>query len=159
MTRTRETPCPGAGFTMVELLIAITILGIVLGVGFMGMRGFNESTVVDRAATAVASDVTLTRSYAIQRRSTVTMAADEANRRYEIRDTSTGDLLESRSFSAGTDLPLTRLDIQTTGDALTFNARGLLVTGGNATILVERLDTGKQIEVSALGRTRTSAAP
>lgn len=159
MTRSTETTSPQAGFTLVELLIAIALLGIVLGIGFTGMRGFNESTTVDRAATAIAADVTLARSHAIQRRSTVTLAADEANRRYEIRDVSTGDVLESRSFSADTDLPLTRLDIQTTGDALTFNARGLLVSSGNATILVERLDTGKQIEVSALGRTRTTAAP
>lgn len=159
MTRTSETTSPRQGFTMVELLIAITLLGIVLGIGFVGMRGFNESSVVDRAATAVASDVTLTRSYAIQRRSTVTMAADEANRRYEIRDASTGDVLEVRSFAADTDLPLTRLDVQTAGDALTFNARGLLVSGGTATILVERMDTGKQVEVSALGRTRITATP
>lgn len=158
MTRSTETTSPRDGFTLVELLIAITLLGIALGIGFTGMRGFNESSVVDRAATAIASDVTLARSHAIQRRSTVTLAADEANRRYEIRDVSTGELLESRSFAADTDLPLTRLDIQTAGDALTFNARGLLVSG-NATVLVERLDTGKQIEVSALGRTRTTAAP
>lgn len=159
MTRSSETTSPRRGFTMVELLIAMTLLGIVLGIGFTGMRGFNESTVVDRAATAIASDVTLTRSHAIQRRSTVTLAADEANRRYEIRDVATGDVLESRSFSADTDLPLTRLDVQTPGDALTFNARGLLVSSGSATILIERLDSGQEIEISALGRTRTTAAP
>ncbi|MFW6193740.1 MAG: pilus assembly FimT family protein [Gemmatimonadota bacterium] len=159
MTRSTDTTFPRAGFTMVELLIAIAILGIVLGIGFMGMRGFNESTVVDRAATAIASDVTLTRSYAIQRRSTVAIVADEANRSYEIRDESTGDVLQTRSFAADTDLPLTRLDIQTSGDELKFNARGLMVGSGNATILLERLDTGKQIEVSALGRTRVTAAP
>lgn len=158
MTRSSETQSRTEGFTMVELLIAITLLGIALGIGFMGMRGFNESTVVDRAATAIASDVTLTRSHAIQRRTAVTMAADEANRRYEIRDASTGELLAARSFAAGTDLPLTRLDIQTSGDALTFNARGLLMSG-NTTILIERLDTGKTIEVSALGRTRAEVAP
>lgn len=148
---------PTDGFTMVELLIAITLLGIVLGIGFAGMRGFNESTVVDRAATAIASDVTLTRSYAIQRRSTVSLVADEANRSYAIRDGA--DTLEIRSYAADTDLPLTRLDVQTGGDELSFNARGLLVGTGNATILVERLDSSQKIEVTALGRTRVTAAP
>lgn len=152
---------PADGFTMIELLVAMALFGIVVAIGFMGMRGFNESTVVDRAATSIASDVTLTRSYAVQRRSTVSMVADEANRRYAIRDegVSPPDTLEVRSFRAGTDLPLTRLDIQTAGDELTFNSRGLLTGGSNVTILVERLDTGQEITVTALGRTSIAPAP
>lgn len=157
MRRSQTSEGPTGGFTMVELLIAITLLGIVGGIGFVGMRGFNESTVADRAATAIASDVALTRSYAIQRRSTVTLVADEANRSYAIRDGA--DTLVVRSYAADTDLPLTRLDVQTTGDELSFNARGLLVGTSSATILVERLDSGKQVEMTALGRTRVTAAP
>lgn len=152
---------PADGFTMIELLIAMVIFGIVVAVGFMGMRGFNESSVVDRAATSIASDVTLTRSYAVQRRSTVALVADEANRRYAIRDEgeSPPDTLKVRSFQADTDLPLTRLDVQAAGDELTFNSRGLLTGGSNVKILVERLGTAQEITVTALGRTSIAPAP
>lgn len=147
------------GFTLVELLMAVVVFGIALGIGFVGMRGFNESTGVDRAGTAIASDVTLARSYAIQRGEPVSLGADEVNRTYTIHVESSGDVLESRSHSAASDLPLTRLDVQTGDDELTFNSRGLLVGGSNVTVLVERDGTGKEIEVTPLGRTNITAAP
>lgn len=161
MNRSARAPARATGFTLIELVMAVALFGIIVAVGLTGMRSFNESTVVDRAATAIASDVTLTRSYAVQRRSTVSMVADEADRTYAIRDEgeSPPDTLQVRSFSAGTDLPLTQLDVQTSGDGLAFNARGLLVAGSNVTILIERLGTAKEIQITPLGRTVVSTAP
>lgn len=140
------------GFTLIELLIALTLLGIILGVGFSEMRGFNESTIVDRAASSIASDVSVVRSYAVQRGNDVSLEADESARRYVIRDEASGDTLKVRSHAASTDLPLTRLDLQASGDRLTFNSRGLLRSGGAVDIVIERLDTDKRIRVSPLGR-------
>lgn len=152
-------PTPTGGFTLIEIMMALVLFAIAAGIGFLGMSGFNEATVADRAAKAITSDVTLTRSYAIQRQGPVSLAADEANRSYAIRDESTGDTLKVRSYAADTDLPLTRLDVQTADDALTFNARGLIQGGASVTILVERLDSGQQIEVTPLGRTKVTSAP
>lgn len=141
--------------------MALVLFAIVTGIGFLGMRGFNEATVADRAAKAIASDVTLTRSYAIQRRSTVALVADEGNRTYAIRDegVSPPDTLKVRSYAADSDLPLTRLDVQTGGDDLAFNARGLLVGGSSVTVLAERFGSGQQVEITPLGRTRVTQAP
>lgn len=136
--------------------MALTLLAIVLGIGFRELRGFNETTIVDRAASSIAADVSVARSYAVQRGDAVSLVAEESDRRYVIRDETTGDTLKVRSHSAGTDLPLTRLDVQTTDDRLTFNSRGLLVPGSTVDIVIERLDSGKRIRVTPLGRSSIS---
>lgn len=144
------------GMTLVELLMAIVVFAILLGLGFQGLKAFNETAVPDRAASAIAGDLTLTRSYAIQRGMDVSLVADEASRSYEIR-TSGGDVLQSRSFSASTDLPLTVLDVRTGDDAITFNSRGMLAGGvSSAAVDIARFETGRRVQVNALGRTRIS---
>lgn len=142
-----------SGLTLVELLMAIVLLAILVGLGFQGLLAFSRSAVPDRAASAIASDVALTRNYAIQRGQDVALVADEANRSYEIRIVG-GDVLLNRSYSASTDLPLTVLDVSTAGDRVTFNPRGMLDGGvSSVTIDVGRFGTQRRIRVTALGRT------
>ena len=142
------------GLTLIELLIGMVMLAILLAIGFQGLKSFNESAVPDRAATAIAGDVTLTRSYAIQRGQSVSLIADEANRSYRI-ETTGGDVLQRRRFDASTDLPLTVLDVRTAGDDITFNSRGMLAGGvSSVTVEIARFDTERRIQVNALGRTR-----
>lgn len=145
-----------AGLTLVEILMAMVLLSIVMGVGFQGFRNFNQSTNVDRAARTIASDVTLTRSYAVQRRSTVELDADEGARSYVIRDVPAGEVLKRRSFSASTDLPLTLLDVQTGDDSFAFNPRGLLAGASNVIIDLGRFDNEKRIRINAMGRTQVT---
>lgn len=153
-----------AGFSLLEVLVVLVLLSIVLGIGYEGLRGFNETTTVERAARAVAGDVTLTRGYAVQRLSEVRLVADESARRYAIVDVGAApaDTLVVRSFSSSSDLPLTRLDVGLAGDHLAFDSRGMLVTGGTTgtdTIELERLGSGRRIVISPLGRTRVEPMP
>lgn len=142
-----------AGFTLIELLIVLTIAAVVLGVGTNSYREFTEAQIAAKAARQVAGDVTLTRSYAIRRRSNVSLVADEATRSYVIRDAA-GQVLLGRSYAAGSDLPLTSLDVATSGDSLTFNSRGLLVGLAAAEIDLARYERSATVETNALGRNR-----
>lgn len=151
-----------AGFSLLELLIVLVLFSIVLGVGARGLQSFNEAETVERAARAIVGDVTLARSYAVQRRSEVRLVADESARSYEIVDVGASPdvTLKSRSYSASSDLPLTRLDVTNGGDALAFDSRGMLGSGaGSETIEIERLGAGRRIVVGPLGRTRVEALP
>lgn len=143
---------PAAGFTLVELLIVVVLLGIVLSIGVQGFRSFASANRVQQAAEAVAADATMTRLFALQRRETMEMAFDEAARSYAIRVRSSGDTLQTQSYSGG-DLPLTRLDVDG-GSVLEFNARGLLSGGATVSIEVESLGESRRVDVSAMGRTR-----
>ena len=134
------------GFTLVELLIAITIFSIV--------GNFRERSVLNRAAQVVASDVALTRSYAMRERENVSLVANEAARSYEIR-TASGTVLKTRGFDGDSDLPLESLNLQTPGDSLTFNARGLMTTAWRvARIEIGRSSGDRNVMVNALGKSR-----
>lgn len=150
--RAVRAPEGGAsGFTIVELLIAIIMATVLLSVVYGGYRQFNEAMIAKKAASLLGADVALTRSYAIQKRSNVSLVADETARDYAIRDAS-GTVLARRSFDNESDLPLDRFDVKADGDSLTFNARGLMAGGGGVEIDVGRGDRLRTLTVNALGR-------
>lgn len=150
--RLPDTRCE-SGFTLVELLIVVTIIAVVGLISTTSFRSFRERSTLTRAAEVVAADASLTRSFAIRERLNVSLVADEAARTYVIRSAS-GDTLARRFFDAGSDLQLHSLDVLAAGDSLTFNPRGLLVSGGFAQIGVGRNDAARQVQVNAVGRAR-----
>jgi len=140
------------GFTLVELLIGVTIMSVVGLMANTSFRNFRQRTILNRAAQVVAADAALTRTYAIRERTNISLVADESNQRYEIRDPS-GTVLKTRWFDAESDLQLASLDIVNAGDSLTFNARGMLVSAFG--VIDIGTDAGsKRVIVNGLGRHR-----
>ena len=140
------------GFTLVELLIGLTIMSVVGLMANTSFRNFRERTILNRAAQVVAADAAMTRTYAIRNRANVSLVADESNQRYEIRDEA-GNVLKTRWFDAESDIRLGSLDIINTGDSLTFNARGMLVSA--FAIIDIGSDSGsRRVTVNGLGRHR-----
>ena len=140
------------GFTLVELLIGLTIMSVVGLMANTSFRNFRQRTILNRAAQVVAADASLTRTYAIRARTNVSMVADESNQSYQIRDAA-GNVLKTRWFDADSDLRLSDLDIRLAGDSLTFNARGMLVSAF-ALIDVGSDSDSKTVTVNGLGRHR-----
>lgn len=134
-----------------ELLIAIVMAGILMALAVGGFREFNQAMATKKAIRMVSSDLSLTRSYAIQRRSNVSLAADEDELVYRIRDED-GTLLATRSFGDDSGMPLTALDVKTEGDSVTFNSRGLLVAASSVQVEVQRWDRVRELSANALGR-------
>ncbi len=142
------------GFTLVEMMIAITIAALLMLMGASAFRSYNETLIVKRAAMVVAGDVALTRSAAIKLRGNVSLVADEVALSYLIRDSNGNVIKPPRQFSTDSDLPLMTFDVRLPGDSLTFNSRGLLVSGGTGQIDVGRVDQSRRVEFNALGRHR-----
>lgn len=141
-----------SGFTLVELLIVVTIMSVVGLIASTSYRDFQQRTILRRAAQVVAADAAMTRTYAIRARANVSMVADESTRSYQIRDAA-GNVLRTRWFDGDSDLPLETLDFRTFGDSLTFNARGMLVSAF-ALIDVERSSGSRRVIVNGIGRHR-----
>lgn len=140
------------GFTLVEMLITLTIMSVVGLIANSSYRDFRHRTILNRAAQVIAADAALTRTYAIRSRANVSMVADESNQSYQIRDAA-GNVLKTRWFDADSDLGLQQLNIRTFGDSLTFNARGMLVSAF-ALIDVGNDSDSKTVVVNGLGRHR-----
>ncbi len=104
------------GFTLVEMLIVLTILSLVSLMANTSFRNFRERAILNRAANVVAADMALTRSYAIRERRNVSLVADEASRSYAIR-TDAGDTLAVRSFDSSSDLAIDSLNVLAAGDS------------------------------------------
>jgi len=141
-----------SGFTIVEVLIVVTILSLVSLMANTSFRNFRERAILNRAAQVVAADMALTRSYAIRERQNVSLVADEANRTYAIR-TADGDTLAVRSLDSSTDLAIDSLNVLAAGDSITFNSRGLLLTA-IARVDVGRASGDRQVQVNGVGRAR-----
>jgi len=139
------------GFTIVELGIALSALAVIAAVSIGAFRQYAEATSARKAAVQIAADIGLTRSFAIQRREPVSLVLDETALTYVVRDTA-GTVLMRRDFSGVAEYGLSTVIINTTGDSLTFNSRGLM-SQGTARFNVTRRDHAQQVDVNALGRT------
>ena len=140
------------GFTLVEVLIVVTILSLVSLIANTSFRNFRERATLNRAARVIAADIALTRSYAIRERQNVSLVADEASRTYAIR-TAGGDTLAVRSLDSSTDLAIDSLNVLATGDSITFNSRGMLLTAV-AQVDVGRASGDRRVQVNGIGRAR-----
>jgi prepilin-type N-terminal cleavage/methylation domain-containing protein len=139
------------GFTLVELLIVLSIVSLSLLVANNSYTTFRESSTLNRAARVVAADVSLARSHAIRNRTSVALVATEATRSYVIRDAA-GTVYLNRVFEATSEMPLDILNVQMPGDSIVFNSRGLMSVLGTANVDVERNGAGRRVSLNAIGR-------
>jgi prepilin-type N-terminal cleavage/methylation domain-containing protein len=140
------------GFTIVEMLIVVTILSLVALLANTSFRNFRERAILNRAARVVATDMALTRSLAIRERQNVSLVADESGLTYAIRNAN-GDTLAVRSLDSSSDFAVDSLNVLAAGDSITFNSRGLLLTAV-ARVDVGRASGDRQVQVNGVGRAR-----
>lgn len=141
-----------SGFTLVEMLIVVTILSLVSLIANTSFRNLRERTTLNRAARVVATDMSLTRSLAIRERQNVSLVADEVGLTYAIRNVN-GDTLAVRSLDSTTDVAVNSLDVRAAGDSITFNSRGMLLTAF-AEVDVGRASGDRRVQVNGVGRAR-----
>jgi prepilin-type N-terminal cleavage/methylation domain-containing protein len=147
-------PAGKSGFTLVEMLIALTLIAVATAISASALRTYYETTTSRRAASVIAGDIAVTRSAAVKLGRNVSLVAREDSLSYVIRSDSGTVLYPRRSFDTESELPLTSLDVQLNGDSMTFNPRGILISGGTRRIDVALSSRGMRVEFNVLGRTR-----
>lgn len=141
-----------SGFTLVEMLIVLSIVSLSLLIANNSYIAFRESSTLNRAARVIAADVGLARSYAIRNRTAVALVADEATASYVVRD-ATGTVYLRRAFDASSEMRLETLDVKLPGDSVAFDSRGML-TLGTASVEVGRSGGSREVDFNAIGRWR-----
>ena len=141
------------GFTIVEMLIVLSIVSLAMLMANSSYITFRESSTLNRAARVIAADVALTRSYAIRHRTQVALVANESTQSYVIRNAA-GTVYLNRAFDASSDMLIGTLDVAVAGDSIAFNERGFMSGAGSANIDITRNGTGRRVQVNAIGRWR-----
>ena len=90
------------GFSMVELIVIVAIIGIMAAIGGPAISRIIRHQRVNRATTLITSDLQNAFAVAARQREPVLIQADNANRSYQFIDRATGTVLRIRTFYGDT---------------------------------------------------------
>jgi len=114
-----------AGFTLVEMVVVIAILGVVAGVSVPAIRDRRAADPLAQGASEISGLLARARQTAVERAATIRVSVDPASRRYKVRTLSTG----APSDSVATD-------------SLAI-ADGVTLDGGDRRLTVTFMPTGE----------------
>lgn len=125
------------GFTLVEMVVVVAILGVVAGVTVPALHDAQARTPLDQTASEIARILARARRTAVERATPATMVVDPANKRYWLRldDTVIADALSARP-GVTIDASSPRLAIrfvptgEAQGDTITVRWNGHVATIG-----------------------------
>ncbi|HKJ03739.1 MAG TPA: type II secretion system protein [Longimicrobiales bacterium] len=116
-------PARRAGFSLIELIWVLSLIGILVSMAAPRYTEYRNRIAADQAASAVGNFVALARSYAIQTRTATTLKVTPGTRRVAIEID--GETIRELNLGPGGDFELDTLDMDMTGDSITFTARGI----------------------------------
>ena len=90
--------CSESGFSLIEVLVVVVILGIMAGIAGPAMSVMVRHNRVNRATTVITSDLQNAFAVAARQRQPVQIQADSVNRSYQFVDRKTGAVLRIRTF-------------------------------------------------------------
>jgi prepilin-type N-terminal cleavage/methylation domain-containing protein len=148
----RFASCSRSGYGLIEVSLALIVLGLVALIAVPGIGRRKAHTRVDRVTALVAADLEKAFAIAIRQRKPVRLACTCASGRYQVTDQSDGMLHLSRDLNAPGEFGVTslsfstsRVDILPSGiasspDTVTISAAGyarriVMTTEGKVTIL------------------------
>jgi prepilin-type N-terminal cleavage/methylation domain-containing protein len=144
-----------AGFSLGELLVVITIMGLLSAFTAKGVKAFSQQQQGERTTKAILWEVSVARSYALRSGGTMSLVADETNKILTVRDED-GKVWHTTRFGAGEELRANAIDVNTPGDSLAFSPRGICLNcngGGATTVTVVAGNRRGIVSTSILGRT------
>lgn len=145
-------PSSRPGYTLVELLVALAVVGTLLGIATPRLSTLHDRAVVRSATVELAALLSSTRKAAMLRSSTAALIIDQS------RATATvvvgGDTIVSRALAEHSR----RLEISATRDTIRYGPSGRGYGASNATIAVQRGRFADTVWVSRLGRVRRGRA-
>jgi Tfp pilus assembly protein FimT len=91
-----------SGFTMVELILIVSIIGVLAGIAGPATSRIIRHSRTNRAALVITADLQNAFAAAARQRQPVQIVADAASKSYQFIDRKTGTVLKVRSFYGDT---------------------------------------------------------
>jgi prepilin-type N-terminal cleavage/methylation domain-containing protein len=139
--------CRERGFTLLELLVVLTIIGTMLALVAPRFAALRDTHAIHGAMVDLSTAFTLARQSALARRSPVALVFDTAAATVQIRSADGPIRRSDLGASFGVSLSANR-------DSAVYDARGLGYGVTNLTITVRRGNFVDTLRMSRLGRTR-----
>ncbi|MEP6492554.1 MAG: GspH/FimT family pseudopilin [bacterium] len=138
---------PRRAFTILELTVVLTIIGLVSAIAFPRLADLRDSSSVRSATADLGAEFSLARQTAITRRAAVAVVFDTVTGMIQLR--SAGGILNQRSLGAvyGVVLGANR-------DSAIYDARGIGYGASNLSVTVRRGKIVDTLTMSRLGRVR-----
>ena len=140
-----------AGLSLIELLVAISVVAVLLGVGVPSFQQTAASNALRSTSIDMVTSLNTARMQAVNLRGNVTVAAKGGGWTEGWLVTFPANSIEeNQDFTTSTGVSIV---MQGNGSELTFLSRGG-IQGGSASFLIchDRLSEGRRINVSFLGR-------
>lgn len=157
------------GFTLLELLVTITIIGIVVAIGTPAVSSWSQRAQVQSETQKYVGVLSLARSTAISNNQVITIAfaAPDADGSIDVDVFSDSSGAGNTAFAGGNDVYIRRLEGEASSIAInlmpqvnfvSFDANGRLM-GGQAiqiSITNDNADVGRLININPVGRAAVS---
>jgi type II secretion system protein H len=141
------------GFSLIEVLVVVVILGIMAGAAGPAMAVMVRHNRVNRATAVITSDLQNAFAVAARQREPVRVQADSVGRSYQFVDRKTGAVLRIRTFYGNSsEYGLNRLVFNPT----IFDVFPNGVSSSPVTVDLANGDYSKQIKASTAGFVRIS---
>lgn len=150
MTRFRV----GAGYTLIELMMVIALIGIITSIAVWRMAPALERAKVRRAASIMAADLQYAQMVAARQRAPVVVLVNGSLRMYAIRDRSGSTVFRERFVGPDTDYGVDSMAASPTGSVEIF-PNGLatqtftIAFGNNGFTRLVKLTRAGQVRVTA----------
>lgn len=135
-----------AGYTLVELLIALVVIGTLSSLGWTALRSFRDAAALEGAARSVSRQLAAGRNLAVSRRETIRLRAGPADIGIYASD---GTRISSLAVGPAGELPVDSVEIRPS--TIRFNARG---HAGAGSIYLWKGRSGIRLICNFLGRIR-----
>ena len=139
-----------AGYTMVEMAIAVVVFGILLSMALIKMAPAVSQARVQRAATVVAMDLQYAQMLAVRQRAPVALIVDNALKSYIIRLRDSSLTFRDRFFGQDTEYLLDNLSALPASVVMFPNG----VAAATTTFTLGRDGYTRQVRLSRAGQVR-----
>jgi type II secretion system protein H len=151
----RAVPTDRAGFTLVEIMMVLALLGLISAMGVWGLLPALEREKVRSAAGVIVADMQYAQMLAARQREPVAVIFNESLRMYVIKERGGATVFRERFLGDDTDYDLEAMQIEVdSGKDLEVEIFPNGVATKTVTVTIGIKDYVRQVKLSRAGRVR-----